>query len=205
MKAWKRFLKDTEGATQLFIVGPMLKHIYNPIGPTVFVDGGATFRGTVGVDGNIPTVSVGDGDSGEALLEVSLPSNKDYSDLAFVLRSIPAHIRHLEMIGFLGGRRDHELIGFGEVHRFLKTKTEFTTVRFEEAVVAFSAGRLKLNIEGRFSVGVFEETNVTITGACQFPLNAPTVLEPMSSHGLSNSGRGPIVICSDKPCFVFLS
>ena len=105
---------------------------------------------------------------------------------------------------FLGGRPEYQLANFGEAHQFLKTVKQFTTARFEELVVGFAGGSLKHQIEGQFSVMVLEESQVKITGECDFPLNVPTVLKPMSSLGLSNKGNGPVVISCSGPCFLFL-
>ena len=202
MKPWDRFLSEINGQSQIFIIGPMAHAEVPASGATVYVDGGTAAEPASPAP--FPVIRIGDGDSGAGLLDVTLPQDKDFSDLAFVLQSLPAHIDRVEMVGFLGGRRDHELMNFGEVHAFLKTRTRFTRVNFDDSVIAFVGGPLELEIEGLFSVLVFEESSVRLTGACKFPLQVPTLLAPASSRGLSNEGQGLIKCESSKPCFVFV-
>src|SRR3982750_1407403 len=114
---WKNFIGELGSQSQISVVGPMLNRVFTPSAPTIFVDGGTQFR-PVGEKNNPIRISVGDGDSGGINLDVLLPKEKDYSDLAFVLSNLPPTVRHVELIGFLGGRRDHELFNFGEVHKF---------------------------------------------------------------------------------------
>lgn len=189
--------------------------------PTIYVDGGSNFRNDGGwaaglakasapepvVKSSVPLISVGDGDSASGKLDEVLPAHKDYSDLAFVLRALPPHIVAIEMLGFLGERRDHELANLGEVHAFLKTRTEFCRVEIhstDQTIFAFARGSLTADIHGIFSVMVFEPSAVRIEGACEFPLNGDVILQVASSHGLSNVGHGDVVLTSDQPCFVFL-
>lgn len=186
--------------------------------PTIYVDGGSNFRFEGGWAGglqteepaiisSVPLISVGDGDSASGKLDEVLPAHKDYSDLAFVLRSLPPHIVAVEMLGFLGERRDHELANLGEVHAFLKTRTEFCRVEIhsvDQTVFAFARGTLTIDIKGTFSVMVLEPAAVSIEGACEYKLPGDVVLQPASSHGLSNEGHGEILVTSDQPCFVFL-
>lgn len=186
--------------------------------PTIYVDGGSNFRNDGGWAGaltadaplgksSVPLISVGDGDSASGKLDEVLPAYKDYSDLAFVLRSLPPHIVAVEMLGFLGERRDHELANLGEVHAFLKTRTEFCRVEIhsvDQTVFAFARGTLTAEIHGTFSVMVLEPAAVKIDGACDYKLEGDVVLQVASSHGLSNEGSGEVAITSDQPCFVFL-
>lgn len=205
MKRWKNFLADLGTKDQVFVVGPLLQaHTYVPTGPTIYVDGGTQFR-PIGGGERFPSVIVGDGDSGATDLDVALPRKKDFSDLAFVFHSLPATVRHVELLGFLGGRRDHELINYGEANLFLRSKKEFTTVRFDQSIIAFAGGSLKFEASGTFSVAVFEKAAIKITGAVKYPLSRSTRIRPASSLGLSNEGRGTVVIECNKPCFLFIN
>lgn len=201
---WEQFLIDLSRSSQVVLVGPLLEAAFQPTGPTVYVDGGTLFRNHAFENGNFPIVSVGDGDSGTARLDKVLEKEKDYSDLAFVLRHLPDSIRHVELMGFLGGRRDHELINYGEVHHFLRLKKNFTTVRFDTRVLAFCGGAFNLEIHGSFSVVTFELATVFISGACKYSLKAPERLDVVSSYGLSNEGFGVVTFESIQPCFIFL-
>jgi thiamine pyrophosphokinase len=149
-------------------------------------------------------VSIGDGDSADIPLDETLPKDKDYSDLAFVLRGLPKSVVHLDLLGFLGGSRDHELLNYGEIHHFLSTASVFRSVRFDDVVVAFAGGKLSMEVHGRFSVVVFEPAQVTITGSCAYPLEDATSLPPVSSKGLGNTGFGTVFVESTAPCFLFL-
>lgn len=186
--------------------------------PTIYVDGGSDYRADGGWaasqptsltgKSSIPLISIGDGDSTAGKLDELLPAYKDYSDLAFVLRNLPQNIVAVEMLGFLGERRDHELANLGEVHAFLKTRADFCQVEIHsttQTVFGFARGTLEVDIAGIFSVMVLEPTSVKIEGACEYKLAGDVVLQVASSHGLSNVGFGAVAITSDQPCFVFLS
>lgn len=107
------------------------------------------------------------------------------------------------MVGFLGGRRDHELINLGEIHKFLCTRTKPTECDLDWAVCGFSPGKWPLQIKGIFSVLAFEATKITLTGDCAYQLREPTALSLLSSHGLSNEGFGIIELRNDEPVFVY--
>jgi thiamine pyrophosphokinase len=210
---WAEFLNSLHEYDHLAIVGPLFRRAHIPVMPTVYVDGGSDFRADGGwaaqkpaPASSIPVISIGDGDSASGKLDEVLPAHKDYSDLAFVLRSLPAHIRHIDMFGFIGERRDHELANLGEVHRFLSAHAGFAMVHIHsvsQTILAFCRGRIDITINGIFSVMVFEPTIVKISGACDYPLAGDVVLPIASSLGLSNVGRGEVHIESEKPCFIF--
>ncbi|NJM09588.1 MAG: hypothetical protein HC883_01420 [Bdellovibrionaceae bacterium] len=202
---WADFLREIADKDHVTIVGPLLSRAHRPVMPTIYVDGGSDFRAD---GGSIPMVSVGDGDSASGRLDEVLPANKDYSDLAFVLRSLPAKVTNIDLIGFLGERRDHELANLGEVHQFLLTRLQRTTVRISSShdrIVAFSQGKVSMDLRGIFSVMVFEPEAVKISGACEYPLTGDVILPVASSVGLSNCAFGLVDIESTKPCFVFIS
>lgn len=201
---WQQFLIDIRKAPIVTLVGPLYGKPHTQTTPTVFVDAGAHFRvpDTTNIHADI---SVGDGDSAQIPLDEVLPKEKDYSDLAFVLRGLPKSVTHIDLLGFLGGSRDHELFNFGEVHYFLKNSSGFRSARFDDLVVAFSGDKLSLDIHGRFSLLVFEPSKVTLTGSCSYPLTSPTDLPAVSSAGLSNVGFGTVFVESTAPCFLFLS
>ena len=187
----------------------------------MYVDGGSRFRldggwasaatphEHVGEGTHHPAVSIGDGDSSAGSLDELLPAVKDYSDLAFVLRSLPPSVRDITMLGFLGGRRDHELANLGEVAEFLKTRNAFARVDMVggngDVIVAFARGTLGFDVSGEFSIFVLEPAGVEIRGMCKYPLSAYQTLAPLSSHGLSNVGNGRVDITSVLPCFVVLT
>ena len=203
---WPDFLRAISGSEGLTLVGPLYEKSHELVEPTIYVDGGARFR-VSDARAEIPSVAIGDGDSGAIALDELLSSEKDYSDLAFALRGVPDSVSRVSLLGFLGGRRDHELCNLGEVHAFLSRRPHFTQVEIigdGTRMVAFCKGRVHLNIHGMFSVFVFEATALKILGACKYPLARDRVIQPLSSVGLSNEGSGLIEIESGSPAFVIL-
>ena len=179
------------------LVGPMLETADDFREPVVFVDGGAQHRrGDIGI-------AVGDGDSSPLPMDEKLPTDKDISDLGYALSQLPPRIRTLELLGFLGGRRDHELGNFGAVHAFLTRASHPAQASFDQAVCAYGPGEWQLHIEGRFSLIVLEPTRLSLRGNCRYPLWPAARIEPLSSHTLSNIGHGEISLTCDAPVFVF--
>ena len=163
--------------------------------PVIYVDGGSKHKkGSLGI-------TVGDGDSSSHAIDIKLNNKKDFSDLSYVLNHILDEVTEVNMHGFLGGRRDHELINYAEAHQFLKQRKIKAKVNFEEKVLAFSKGSWVAEINGVFSVFMFEQGQVSISGECDYKTQNLTAL---SSHGLSNVGSGEVLIESDVPIFIFL-
>lgn len=202
MSRWSEFLRSLSAFHEIAIVGPLHHAPEEMLLPTVYVDGGARFK----ISNYAPAIVVGDGDSFCGPHDELLPQEKDFSDLAFVLRQLPAHLSHLKLFGFLGGRRDHELANLGEVHRFLKQRQLLSKVEFfegdERRILAVGAGTLKVELNGIFSIFTLERARIQMTGACHFTLENPTELSPLSSHGLSNKGHGSVTLSCDAPCFI---
>ena len=202
---WAGFLSLLDKGAAVTLVGPLHDKPLAPSEPVVFIDGGSQFRVQ---NEKFPSISVGDGDSGSTELDVKLPAEKDFSDLAFVLRELPRHVVNLRLLGFLGGRLDHELANLGEIHQFLLDRPPGARVEMKRAgrleVIGFT-GKIKLDISGSFSVMVLETSEVTISGDCEYDLDGEEPLVPGSSHGLSNTGSGAVSVSSAGPCFIFLN
>jgi len=200
--SWRDFLSQLGGGTAVTLVGPLHDAAVEPLEPTVYVDGGARFRKD---SKNVPAISIGDGDSGSAALDVKLPAEKDYSDLAFVLRELPRSVVELRLVGFLGERLDHELANLGELHRFLSTREgTVEMVKGKHVKVIGFSKKFDGEVFGTFSLMVLESTEIKIAGAAKYLLAKPTRLDPASSFALSNSGNGRIQVECLKPCFLFL-
>ncbi len=178
------------------LIGPLYKGKAEFSDPVIFVDGGAQFRKAS------EGLSVGDGDSYSGVLDEKLNPNKEYSDLAYVLSSLPAHFHEVFLLGFIGGRRDHEWANLGEAYAFLHTRHQATKIHFESEVTGFSVGKWQLEINGPFSVLSIEAAQVKLLGDCQYTLKQATKIEPLSSHGISNTGEGAITLQTDKPVFI---
>lgn len=165
--------------------------------PVIFVDGGANFR--QGKQG----LAVGDGDSFAGQMDEPLNTDKDYSDLAYVLAGIAHDFRNLSLCGFLGGRRDHELLNLGEVCAFLKHQPKNSVANFEDKITCFSKGEWLLASHRIFSLMCLSPVKVQLTGAVKYPIAKATTLSPLSSLGLSNEGQGEFSLQCDGPLLLF--
>lgn len=165
--------------------------------PVIFVDGGLNKR--EGKNG----IAVGDGDSADAAMDVYLSPDKDFSDLAYALGLIPQHFDQLQLLGFIGDRRDHELLNLGEVSHYLAARTQPCHARFEQNIVGYSAGEWEIEVHGTFSLITFTPATVVLSGNCKYPIRAGTTIRPVSSFGLSNEGFGKIMFSTSAPLFVF--
>lgn len=195
----QEYLHRFQDSKKLWLVGPceMKGHMGAPEEPVIFVDGGVRHRKEpIGV-------TLGDGDSGLQNLDLMLPAEKNYSDLAYTLGLIPESCSEARLWGFLGGHRDHEIIGFGEVHHFLEKRIEPMKVSFEGKVDGLSAGEWDETVMGPFSILAFRETKLSLSGECDYPFKGPAPFPAMSSRGLSNEGHGRIRIRNDGPVFLF--
>ena len=172
--------------------------------PLIWVDGGADHRDAHAHVGGGKGFAIGDGDSARGALDQYLRTDKDCSDLAHVLRRLPAHFGEVVLRGFLGARRDHELFNLGEVHHFLAAAKTPARARFDRSVFGYSKGEWKFTADGVFSLAVFAATEVELAGACQFPLPAAATIAPLTSLGLSNRGFGEITLRARGPVFIFM-
>ena len=194
MKIENYLSKFSKKAIQL--VGPTPTSIMDFPGPCLYIDGGAKQRKSA------KGFSLGDNDSFSGQLDHVLPTKKDFSDLSYAL-SHCHNFQELYLYGFLGKRRDHELINFGEVHHFLGEQTR-CKVMFENEVIALSAGQWDFNFDQRFSLFCFKKTLISLSGEVEYSLDQEH-LKPYSSHGLSNHARGKFSLNCHRPCFIFLT
>ena len=198
----EKYLQSFKPSDRLTLVGPFTFCNETFQDPVIFVDGGSQCR--TGIEG----LCVGDGDSYNGKLDIKLNPQKDFSDLAYVLQHIPASFMEIDLHGFLGGRSDHEMFNFGEIHRFLQCRDNPSKVHFvqhgEDAVMAFSAGNWQFEFQGIFSLLAVEKTLFTLHGDCQYQCQNKTEVQPLSSLGLSNVANGTIYLQCDGPLFVFL-
>lgn len=190
------YLRDHRHQSRFTLVGPLSGKQQLFDDPVIFVDGGSIWR--EGGEG----ICVGDGDSSEVPMDLTLDSQKDFSDLSFALGLLPEQASEIILDGFLGGRRDHELFNFGEVFHFLKNRSTPNTVQFDQEVLAVGRGHWHLEISGLFSLMTIETTEVALTGACHYQIDPPRQVAPLSSFGLSNIAEGKISIQASNPIFV---
>ncbi len=192
------FINNISSARELTLVGPFAAARTEWPTPCVFIDAGNRHQTS-----NPLHYSVGDGDSAWAPVDHLLPEEKDYSDLAFVLSVLPDHISRLSLVGFLGGRRDHEFINLGEIHRYLKGRVTPAECNIDFSVCAYSAGKWALDLKGIFSLLALEPADVRVLGHCRYQIPVTQPLVPLSSRGLSNEGWGIVELTTSAPIFVF--
>lgn len=170
----------------------------------------------VAIDGGIahapaPVLWAGDGDSGArpAHIPAFIKPTQDETDLRFCLSGIDAwQWTQLHLYGFLGGRRDHELANFGEIHAAMRTRAACATACFYDAhgapsVLFFNTGRHEVQIKSRFSLFSLSPAIVSLSGACAYPAR-DLHLPPLSGHGISNGGQGMVEITADAPVLIVL-
>ncbi|MEO0336406.1 MAG: hypothetical protein AAF202_08425 [Pseudomonadota bacterium] len=191
-----------EACNHPLLVGPLAKALPSSDHDLViYVDGGEKLRSA---SSGQPSLSVGDGDSSKtgASLDFKIPTEKDFSDLAFVLNHLPKAIRSVKLVGFIGGRLDHQLAVFGEVYYFLKRVKADHVIFDDQQLIFLDSGAHDLNIRGQFSVMAFEACEVRLTGKVKYPIDPVSTIQPMSSFGLSNIGSGQIKIENSDPLLV---
>ena len=189
------------------LVGPMGPEVPSDLvaHSILAVDGGARFCSRM-------DIWVGDGDSHAESIncpnKYQFSPQKAQSDLALALSlfrsSLPLTIH---ACGFLGGRRDHELLNFGECMQFLEHHSR-SEINFYEAsgllaVKCLGAGAWDFHREGIFSLASMKEVSLKMTGACDYPISSEITLNPFSSLGLSNFGHGDIHLLTQGPVMVF--
>ncbi|MEZ4741936.1 MAG: hypothetical protein R3B45_05735 [Bdellovibrionota bacterium] len=186
---------------RLYIIGPLFSASEakqsNFSGAVIFVDGGVRFRKSD------EGFSVGDGDSSEVALDKVLNTEKDFSDLSYVFDHLEDYFEEVVLLGFLGGRRDHELANLAEAHRFLSRRNLKVRLLFDQEVIGLSKGEWQVSIDSIFTLFSFEAVHLDLRGACKYQTSG--FLRHLSSHGLSNEGYGKVAISCDHPVFVFTS
>lgn len=173
--------------------------------PTIAVDGGAKYNVS-------PTIWVGDADSFLGKVETPHqyvhPKEKDQSDLGLGLSLLKENNSYLlHFFGFLGGRHDHELFNFGEASSFLlnrkNSEVRFYNNRGEVLFRFLSPGDWSFEQHGIFSLGTLHESQITLSGDCQYQIPPKTSVHPLSSYGLSNQGHGKIHLQTSAPVFLY--
>jgi len=210
MSGWLTTLPQSP---HLLLVGPVLEK------PLTAVDVAALDLANaiqVAVDGGInhapaPQLWAGDGDSG--LMPKNIPAyfkeSQDLTDLRFCLGGLREGAwTQLHLIGFLGARRDHELANLGEIEAELKQRPKMREAIFYDAALQptlrfLQSGAHTVTLHSEFSLMVFSEAQITLSGACAYPADK-LILPPLSGHGISNVGSGEISIHATQPFLLIL-
>lgn len=199
-------------AKELLLVGPLAKtgelQGQNRPSGIIFVDGGAKLKAdTINIWSELPTFSVGDGDSISSelvdTLDCKLDPNKDQTDLYHALLSIPSFIQKINCIGLSGGEKDQELAVLGECYHYINENKFVESINISGPLSLFQAGKVKIEHNGGISLFSLEKTLFTIKGECQFPLLSETEIAPLSSRSFRNRASGLVEITSTRPFFIY--
>jgi thiamine pyrophosphokinase len=190
------------------LVGPLGPQVPDKLlsHPLLAVDGGSAFCPRI-------DVWVGDRDSSHKKIDCDhqfeFSPQKDLSDFALALKlfhQLPSITLHLW--GFLGGRRDHEMMNFGEICHFLSlnpsSQAIFYNAQSEDTINCLGQGQWLFNHSGLFSLASLRPVHVTLTGQCQYQITEKTQLSPLSSLGLSNIANGEFTLTNDGPVLLYL-
>ena len=214
----KIFVENLKLSKEIFIIGPLFTKslkISNKQSSFLFIDGGSHFFNHIQdfffnsfPDGNPPafnSLKIGDGDSYNGSLDTKLSVNKSFSDLAYGFKFIKPSLEKVNLLGFLGGRRDHELFNLGEAHKLLLSDqiNKKAKLIFDKSFICFPPGTHSVNLEGTFSLFALEKASITLTGQIKYPLPSLTEIGLLSSQCLSNISFGEIFIQSNKPIFLY--
>lgn len=204
MKLPQQYLNKTEWT----LIGPMGPVVPSHLTayPLLAIDGGAKYLDKI-------DIWIGDGDSYQDLLThcehvFKYPPEKDMSDLALALSAFSHQLSYkLHFWGLLGGRRDHELFNLGEALRFLNGHAGSEILFYDQAgevsFQLFSRGDCSFYHQGSFSLGSLKDVEVTMTGACSYPISTPRILPPLTSLGLSNQAQGKVSLKIKGPVFIY--
>jgi thiamine pyrophosphokinase len=198
-----RELKDKKEWILVGPMGPRIPAHFQDL-PIVGVDGGGNFCKKL-------NLWIGDQDSITksvcADFSFLLPKDKHKSDLACAFDLISqSPVEKTHLWGFLGGRTDHELFNLGAGIDFLRTKSGelfYYNYQGEKCFHLLGEGKWHLSHQGVFSLGVLSQTSLTITGNCKYQLQNPTLLNSLSSQGLSNEAWGDFYIENENPVFLY--
>lgn len=151
---------------------------------------------------------VGDADSVTKPIppfDILYPKNKDFSDLQGALNLIPNNNIHIDAIGFMGGRKDHELMNLGAFYHFMQLRPCIPKISLlKNNINLYGTGKVSFECFGIFGLLSFDSTYFEITGQCQYQLKK-TLIPKLSSTLLSNQGNGIVTIETDNPFFVILN
>ncbi len=203
-----KFLKEVLDYGCAVLVGPLLgKNELSSIptdAPLFLIDGGVEAAFKLGISPSRSIFTVGDGDSSDFDHDLKFEVDKDFSDLKGCLDLVPHEVNKIKLFGFLDGRKDHELINFGEISQFLKTKKSKSKAYFSKNLMALSSGIWKITSDkGVFSLMSLERGTISITGNIKYPVNSPKLITPLSSQYLSNFTEGEFTISVTEPIYLF--
>lgn len=214
-------IKNQKKSDRLLIIGPQpikqnkLERKLKNLAPhhIFFIDGGLIHWDRLTKQQQKRAYSIGDGDSTgrtERTLDFLLPTQKNYSDLAFLLQKLRqrnATWAEIELIGFSSQkeekRPDHLLMNIGEIYR-LCAKLKIKII-MDEDFVFVPAGAQTLHYKGTFSLICLTRTKLRLIGRVHYDLPEWTTIAPLISRGLSNVAQGKFTIESNRPVLLYFA
>lgn len=209
-----------QGHKRLLVLGPLdiskkrINKAILEIRPTIIilVDGGVKHKTKIPKSMSKFLLSVGDGDSSldKMPLDLLLPKQKNYSDLAFVADAIIGSKRSCKKITLLGlsstqseKRPDHFLFNLGVIEKLAQKLT--IKIEMDDHFIALPAGKNTFKYNGNFSVIALRPTQLKINGKARYLLKDWTRLSALNSLGLSNYANGNVIIENKKVIILYLA
>ncbi len=192
--------------TKLILIGPLLDsdQSYQFEEKVIFVDGGINFKDRIQYQ---DFDSIGDQDSTQESLNITLDKKKDRSDLFHALELAKDHpnIQELDLHGFVGQRLDHQFFNIGEAYQALNNSSSLRKINFyknkSKVITIFNKGENTLDFHGQFSISSLNPCSIKLEGDIKY--RGTRQLLPLSSQGLSNIAYGKFSISSDQPLIFF--
>lgn len=208
---------ELQEARDILIIGPGLKevspeHLPLHFSHILYIDGGAKHIHHPSLqEKRSHALIIGDKDSYKELnvhpeieFDLQLPTQKDESDLSFALKLLSPRVRNMTLLGFSGGRFDHELSNLGVLDDFLNYALSDSPIEItiDQSIKIFGAGKNTIHYHGTFSVFSFKPQLLTIEGEVDYPVTQKTPFKTLHSLGLSNMARGEVTISSEENILV---
>jgi hypothetical protein len=210
------FPKDT----RLLILGPLpinsvtLNRVLKKIKPNwiIFVDGGNKHKSKIKDITLYSTLHIGDGDSSkqkQKKLDVKLPTQKNFSDLAYVVEVVRKNRKRISNVYFLGfsshhfeERLDHLLFNLGLIQGLASKLC--LPIYVDEYFLFLPAGKNILKHKGIFSIISLRPNTIKLQGSVKYILEVWTKIKSFDTHCLSNRAHGIFQIESKKEILVYL-
>lgn len=197
----------------VLVVGPLLKEdsqaksLLDHVQGVLFIDGGVSWKSTWKDHlQSVIALSVGDGDSSsKELLDIVFPPQKNRSDLSLGLDNL-LRCKEIHLVGFMGGRLDHQMINIGVVDHFVSAKGAKAFWYDQHHLVAYSlpSGEHQLNFNNTFSLITLQAQKVSIQGHVSYPVEGLKV-DVLSDHTLSNQAQGLFSMSIERPITILMS
>lgn len=187
------------------LIGPLkLNHsLVNFALPSYFIDGGIQHKHL------FPNAlkSIGDGDSSNRPMDISLAKTKNFSDTSYAINYVLPMSDKLFLHGFDGKRFDHQLALIGDLLTILENysnKDIILTLLSGEKWLFTSKKQTQIPHNGEFSLFSLRTQEIKYHN-CQYPLEEHGVtFQGLSSLGISNTCESYLEISNTYPILLML-